>query len=413
MLLMKKIQIQRLALIIAMSCAVTACSWLPFRKSSPPPAASVEPVSEPATTTAGPDESEMTATEAAVSGAAMPAYSTPAEGEGNALINPTAPKNYTVKRGDTLWGIASLFLRDPWLWPEVWYVNPQVDNPHLIYPGDMLALAYGADGTPQIRLERGGAARLNPRLRSSALDGAIPVLPYGDIAAFLSRPSVLAEEDIKSAPYVLAFRDGHVLAGEGHDIYVRKLQANANSRHSVIHVGDPIRDPDDEDIIGYQGIYVSTALVTAAGDPAKATLTDSVRETLEGDKLFTTDIDIPLNFVPSAPKKAVEGRIISVVDGVELIGQYQIVVINRGTSHGIDIGNVLAIDQAGETVPDRHSERSGLGRLSTSSVFAPKVKLPNERAGLMLVFKTFDRVSYGLIVGAANPIRVLDVVRTP
>jgi len=356
---------------------------------------------------------DLTATEAATNGDTADVSSAESSAQGserNALFNPSAPKSYTVKRGDTLWDISTMFLRDPWLWPEVWYVNPQVENPHLIYPGDVLALAYGADGkATQIRLERGGAARLNPRLRSSPLDGAIPTLPYSEIAAFLARPTVLSADDVKRAPHVLAFRDSHMIGGSGVDIYVRDLESAQNARYNVMHVGDAIRDPDDGKVVGYQGIYTATAIVTQGGNPAKAQLTDSARETLEGDRLFATDSDVPLNFVPSAPKSDVQGRIISVVDGVELIGQFQIVVINRGKQHGVDVGNVLAIDQAGEVVRDRHAG----GRLRTGSTFAPKVKLPNERAGTLLVFKAFDRVSYGLIVGASSPIRIADVVRSP
>ena len=352
---------------------------------------------------------DITATEAAV-GAEPSAATQPdiedAAGDASPAVNPNAPKRYTVKHGDTLWDISTMFLRDPWLWPEVWYVNPQVENPHLIYPGDVLALGYGANGNPQIRLERGGAARLNPRLRSSPLDGAIPTLPYSEISAFLSRPTVLAAEDVKRAPHVLAFRDSHMIGGSDMDIYVRNLDTSENARYSVMHVGDVIRDPDDGDVVGYMGIYTATALVTKPGNPAKAQLSDSARETLEGDRLFAADTDTPLNFVPSAPKTNVEGRIISVVDGVELIGQFQIVVINRGQKHGLDVGNILAVDQAGEVVRDRR----GIAKMSA---FAPKVKLPDERAGTLLVFKTFDRVSYGLIVGASNPIRVADVVHSP
>lgn len=347
---------------------------------------------------------EMTATEAAVANAAASASSesAPAPAETGPVLNPSAPKSYTVKRGDTLWGIATMFLRDPWLWPEVWYINPQVENPHLIYPGDVLALAYGADGRPQIRLERGGAARLDPRLHSSPLDGAIPAVPYSAIAAFLSRPSVLTKDQVKQAPHVLAFRDGHTVAGAGHDIYVRDLNAEQNARFSVMHVGDPIRDPDGHGIVGYQGIYTATAVVTAPGNPAKAQLTDSTRETLVGDRLFAADSNVPIDFKQRPPSTDIHGRIVSVVDGVELIGQYQVVVINRGARDGLEVGHILAVDQAGEVVRDRHS-----GWMGT------RVRLPNERAGTLLVFKTFDRVSYGLIVGASTTMRVADIVRTP
>jgi LysM repeat protein len=177
--------------------AVSGCSWFHHRSE---PAVSAMP-SAPQTPDSGEalPVDEMTATEAATSGAGASASSSAAAAPSDtgSLINPSAPKSYVVKRGDTLWHIASVFLRDPWLWPEVWYINPQVANPHLIYPGDTLALAYGKDGKPFIRLEQGGAARLDPRLRSSPLDGAIPTIPYSAISAFLSRPSVLTNEQIR------------------------------------------------------------------------------------------------------------------------------------------------------------------------------------------------------------------------
>jgi hypothetical protein len=331
------------------------------------------------------------------------------------MLAPNAPKSYVVKRGDTLWAIASTFLRDPWLWPEVWYINPQVANPHLIYPGDTLALAFGKDGRPIIRLEQGGAARLDPRLRSSPGDSAIPTIPYSAISAFLSRPSVLTDDQIKDAPHVVAFRDEHVVAGTGHEVYIADLKAVPNSRYSIVHVGDPLRDPDDNKVVGYQGIYTATALVSLPGEPTKALLIDTSRETMQGDKVLAADLEVPLNFMLRAPRNDVHGRIISVIDGTQDIGQYQIVVINRGKRHGIDAGHVLAVDTAGKTIRDVHGKQPGyarwLGGAGTS--FAPKVKLPDERAGTMLIFKSYDRVSYGLIVGANNVIRVQDVVHNP
>jgi hypothetical protein len=301
----------------------------------------------------------------------------------------------------------------PWLWPEIWIVNNQVQNPHLIYPGDVLALAYGADGRPQgVRLERGGAARLNPRLRSEPLEGAIPTLPYQAIAAFLSRPSLVSADEARKAPHVVAFRDGHTIAGAGHEIFVRNLRAEENARFNVMHIGEPLRDPDNGDVLGYEALYTATATVLSAGDVSKAMLSDSERETLRGDRLFSIDEDHPLTFSFKAPRADVKGRIIRVIDGTHLIGQFQIVAINRGSRHGLEPGNVLAIDQAGEVVRDIYGNRRG-GMMQLGSSFAPKVKLPDERAGTLLVFRTFDRMSYGLVVGAANEIRVADVVRNP
>ncbi len=343
-----------------------------------------------------------------------PAMAEGAVTNNSSILRADAPKSYTVKRGDTLWAIASTFLKDPWLWPEVWIINPKVENPHLIYPGDTLALAYGANGSPQIRLQNGGAARLNPRLRSAPLEGAIPTLPYASISAFLSRPTVLSKEQIKASPHVLAFREKHIIGGAGDEIYVSDLNAPQSARFSVLHVGEALRDPDNGDVVGYEGIYTATASVVKTSNPAKAVLSESARETLLGDRLISSDTETPLNFILSAPPANLEGRIISVVDGTELIGQYQVVVINRGKRHGVVAGNVMAVDQAGEVVRDRGSGVGGPGRDSFfASGFEKKVRLPSERAGTLLVFRTFDRISYGLIVGASTEIHVADYVHNP
>jgi len=358
----------------------------------------------------------MTATEAAIAAAPYNEVTSSPSTVDASVIKPTAPRSYTVKRGDTLWGIASLFLRDPWLWPEVWYINPQVANPHLIYPGDTLALAYGADGRPQIRLEQGGAARLDPRLRSDPINGAVPIISYQAIAAFLSRPSILTSEQVKKAPYVLAFRDDHEIAGSGNEVYIRNLSAPDHARYSVVHIGNPLRDPDDGKVVGYQGIYTATALVSKTGDEVtKAVLTDTARETLRGDKVMPVESDMPMNFVPSAPRAKVKGRIIAVEDGTDLIGQYQVVAINRGARDGLVNGNVLAIDRAGSSIRDTYSNGASFTRktqdLGTS--FARRVQLPDERTGILLVFRTFDRVSFGLIIGTTDTLKLQDIVHNP
>ena len=380
--------------------------------------ASAAPPPPPLTSTGGQDTGarDLTATEAAVQ--TQPSNETSSSGPppDASIINPTAPKSYTVKRGDTLWGIASLFLRDPWLWPEVWYVNPQVANPHLIYPGDTLTLAYGANGQPQIRLEHGSGARLDPRLRSDPILGAIPTIPYSTIQAFLSRPSLLTTDQVKHAPYVLAFRDEHEVAGTGNEVYVRNLAtAQANARYSIVHVADPLRDPDDGKVVGYQGVYTATALISKPGDVTKAQLIDIARETLRGDKVMATDSTVPLNFMPAAPRTNVHGRIIAVVDGTDLIGQFQIVAINRGIRDGVNNGTVLAIDRAGDRVRDVYSNGSSMTSktFSVGTSFAKRVQLPDERTGTLLVFRAFDRVSYALILGATDTIKLKDVVRNP
>jgi len=398
--------------LLALAITLAGCSSTHSREAesaAPPP----PPLTNSSQDTGSRD---LTATEAAIQ--AQPSNEVASSGPppDASIINPNAPKSYVVKRGDTLWGIASLFLRDPWLWPEVWYVNPQVANPHLIYPGDTLTLAYGANGQPQIVRTHGSGARLDPRLRSDPIDGAIPTIPYSSIQAFLSRPSLLTTDQVKHAPYVLAFRDEHEVAGTGNEIYVRNLaSARANARYSVVHVADPLLDPDDGKVVGYQGIYTATALVSRPGEVTKAQLIDIARETLRGDKVMATDTSVPLNFMPAPPRGAVHGRIIAVVDGTDLIGQWQVVAINRGLRDGVSNGTVLAIDRAGDHIRDVYSNGSSMTRKAydVDTSFAKRVKLPDERTGTLLVFKAFDRVSYALILGATDTIKVSDAVHNP
>ncbi len=401
------------ASLLAFAFALSGCSHFRSHEAGGEAAAPPATVSG-AQPSGAPAEPELTATEAAASaaGTAAPAPA-PAPVDTSGMLKPGAPMHYTVKRGDTLWGIASMYLKDPWLWPEVWIINPQIPNPHLIYPGDTLALAFGADGRPQVSVAQAGAARLEPRLRSTPLETAIPTIPYSAIASFLSRPTVMTAEQIRHAPYVLAFRDRHEIAGSGNEVYVRDLTAGENARFAVVHVATPLRDPDDGKVVGYEGIYTATALVQHSGDPAKALLIDPARETLRGDRLLSTDSsDTPINFALRAPAGPVRGRIIDVVGGVDLVGQYEVVVINRGKRHGLEPGNVLAVDQAGDVVRDLYRGGGNIGS-TVGTAFASKVRLPDERSGTLLVFKVFDRVSYGLIVGASDTIHVADVVRNP
>lgn len=370
-----------------------------------PPAESTAGVGEAVQSTPAESAESLPAGQAMTESSAATQSSDP-----RAAISPTAPQSYTVQRGDTLWDIANTFLRDPWYWPEIWYVNPQVENPHLIYPGDVLTLAYGADGQPEIRLERGSAGRLSPRIRSQPLEGPINAIPYEIVAAFMSKPMVLEKGQIKAAPYLVSSREQHLVMATGNTVYARgKLDGEVSTRYSIVHVGDELRDPDDNDVVGYQGHYAGSARVTRTGDPASLLVTESEREAFEGDKLFPSEIDVPLDFIPRAPADKLEGRIISVVNGISVVGQYQVVVINRGKRHGLEPGHVLTIEQAGPVVRDRYA--GGVRRVY--SAFGGKVRLPDEPAGTFMVFKTFDRISYGLIMEAQAAIRVMDRVVNP
>jgi hypothetical protein len=358
-------------------------------------------------TVVGDDRTAMEAATDAGPSAAAPATDSP---QGAPVLNPNAPDSYVVKRGDTLWGIAKVFLRDPWFWPEIWQVNPQVHNPHLIYPGDTLRLVY-IDGRPTIMLQRGDAARVMPRVRSQPLEGAVTAIPYEAVAAFMSKPFVLDKEQIKAAPYVLATRDLHVVMSDGDTVYARGFStpAELGAHYSMVRVGEPLRDPDDNRIVGYNGVFTGAGHVTRVGDPTTLVMTESTRETYPGDKLFIGGLDVPLDFIPSPPKSKINGRIMAVSDGVTVIGQYQVVVINRGAAEGLAPGNVLAVLAAGDLV----SDSANRGFLSGSRLTATKVQLPDERTGTFMVFKTFEHMSYGLIMEAKDVIRVADRVENP
>jgi LysM repeat protein len=394
------------------AAALSLCGCATLFHRSPPVEEATYPAA-PAAPAATP-EVQLTATEAAIqadeqSGSqAAPAPAPTAE-----VIKPSAPTQYTVKRGDTLWGISNVFLKNPWEWPEIWYVNPKIQNPHRIYPGDVLVLAYDKGGHPQVTIGMAGALHLNPSLRSTPLDDAIPTIPLASIAAFLSRPAMLARDDVKKAPYVLAFPDEHQAGGNDQIVYARGLAASpAGSRYSVMHIGDPIVDPESGKTLGYEGIYAATAVVQRPAAVTRTVLVDAARETLRGDCMVPDTGTTPLNFFPRAPSQKVRGQIISVIDNVELIGQYDIVAINRGGRDGVGPGTVLAIDEAGDVVPDRgpasyaDTDRNAIG-------LTKSVRLPTGRAGTLLVFKSYDDMSFGLVIGASTPMRVADVVRNP
>jgi len=310
------------------------------------------------------------------------------------------PNDYVVQDGDTLWDIAGTFLKDPWFWPEVWYVNPQIENPHLIFPGDTLSLVYIGGQQRITTTSRGPSYRMSPSARATPLSEAVTSIPYEQISSFLSKGLVLEKGQIDRMPYIVSTRGDHMVAAAGNEIYVRGgAPAQSGTRYSVVHVGDELVDPDDNKVIGFQGIYVGEGMMARGGDPATVALTDTNREALNGDRLIPETVDIPLNFFPKAPDTQVDGRIISVVDGVSMIGQYQVIVMNRGARNGLAPGDILTVFQAGEVIKDRFE--------------GGKVKLPDEEAGTVMVFKVYDRIGYALVMEATQPIHVLDAVRNP
>jgi len=313
------------------------------------------------------------------------------------------PDRHVVVKGDTLWDIAETFLDSPWLWPEIWYVNPQIDNPHLIYPGDVINLVY-VDGKPQLRVQRGkGTFKLSPKVRAERLDKAIPTIPIDAIQQFLSQPLVVDEDVMENAAYVVSSADEHLIVGAGDRIYVRGLEENQGSRYHVFRPGDAYTDPATGEVLGHEALYLGDGNLQKFGDPSTLKLTKTTREINIGDRLMPmSQEDVYAYFTPHSPDTEIDGTIIAVVDGVSQIGQYQIVVLNRGTREGVDVGTVFEVYQTGDRIVDQVStERNA------------HVKLPDEKAGMLMVFRTFDKVSFGLIMKATSALHVGDTIRTP
>jgi hypothetical protein len=318
------------------------------------------------------------------------------------IVKPDHPDRYTVKKGDTLWDISAMFLNDPWRWSDIWYVNPQVHNPHLIYPGDVLELAY-VDGKPQLRVVKGGPVKLSPQIRSRPVSDAIPTVPFDAIGPFLSRPYVVAEGELDKAPYVVDFADEHIIGGSGMRAYVRAINQPDPQKFDVVREDGPYKDGETGEILGYKAEYIGSGLLRRTGDPATVFITNTEREMTVGDRLLPVTADRPLeDFYPRPPASEVSGAIIDVLNGVSQIGQYNVVVLDRGARDGLAPGVVLQVDQRGETVRDIVADKPGT-----------MVTLPDERAGLIMVFRTFDRVSFALVMEAERPMHVLDKVRNP
>lgn len=272
-------------------------------------------------------------------------------------LNPDHPDRYVVVKGDTLWDISAKFLQYPWHWPEIWQVNPQVENPHLIYPGDELTLVY-RDGRPVLELSRGQQTyKLSPEMREIRMDEAIHTIPLSIIRPFLTKPRVVGAEVLDAAPYVVATSDERLLSGAGDVVYAKGIIDPEQNEFNVFRGGKIYFDPNTGEELGVEAIYTGDATVKEPGEISTLELTYTNREVMVGDRLLPVeDEDFELNFIPRAPSQPMEGMIISVFDGVSQVGQYQIIVLNLGTRDGLESGHVLSVYKAGKTIRDAVSE---------------------------------------------------------
>ena len=333
---------------------------------------------------------------------------------GQVAVNPDHPDVYVVQRGDTLWDISAVFLQDPWQWPQIWNINTQIDDPHLIYPGDVVRLVY-IDGQPQLVMGDGPGMpssisqsrtdlpviKLTPQMTSIPLDEAITSIPMDQIREFFTGNRVLTEEEIEEAPYMVAGPQDRIMIGQEDSFYVRGPLVPGISIYQVFRVGERYRDPETRDYLGYRAEFKGTArFELQSEDVSKFTITRSNEEVLAGDILLPLqqeDLD-PILY-PKVPDTQIDAQIITVEGGVTHIGQLDVVALNKGLAAGLENGHVLAVMDLGERIRD--------------TVNGGRVDLPDERAGMLIVFKSLPTMSFGLILEAEKPLSVGDTVTNP
>jgi LysM repeat protein len=371
-----------------------------------------------------------------------------------------APESYVVQPGDTLWSIAGRFLEDPWSWQEVWRSNSGLSNPDKIYPGDVLRLRM-VGGKPSIGVDRAGGeeqvgqrggirvVKLTPRVRVDSLKEAVPTIPIASIAPFLTQPYVADSDAIRKAPYVVGFPDEHIVAGLGDSIYVRRIDSVAERRFQVLRPGRILRDPQSNDILGYEALFVANAILQRPGDPATLQVTLSEREVSIGDRVIPAAAEEPLsNFYPRPAPAGLRGSILSVLNGVTQVGQFDVVAVDLGTRDRLEPGHVFEIFQGGGQ--ERDQVRQGMfdydwreetplsaqfwygddwkirrwraNQPDADTPLPPTVDVrrerstfiqPFERSGILMIFRTFERVSFGIVLDANRPMHVDDRLAPP
>lgn len=347
------------------------------------------------------------------------------------VIKPNHPDQYTVVKNDTLWDISGRFLQHPSRWPELWSLNTQIKDPYLIYPGDTLHFTT-INGKPQLSLSRnplrqritsdtcilkeadfkngrkdfviGKDGKLKPCIRESEIEQPIRLIPYYQIAKYLSSPKVLGANELNQEPYIVDVLGEHILAGTGDRIFVRSIMQPDNTSYMIYRAGATLKDADTKELLGYEAIHVGGATLLELGDPATLVVDDITSSAIRiGDRIMPrVDDEVNFNFFARPPEQPITGSIISVLDGVTQIGINDVVVIDRGRLDGLLPGHELNIYRDVGTVRDPFS-----------GVTNDTVQLPHQLAGMLMVFRAFDRVSYALVMQASSALRIKDRVQTP
>lgn len=354
-------------------------------------------------------------------------------------INPSHPDHYTVMQGDTLWDISAKFLNHPTQWPQLWSYNSQIKNPHLIYPGDTVYFSI-VDGKPRLSFSNGGGSysgpyqdagpisasdtcvvseedihsgrtsfamaqggKLTPCIRETSTKTAIRLVPSENIAKFLTSPRVVDAQELNTSPYVVDFAGEHLIAATGDKLYVRSIINPQIMTYTLYRPGEAFKSPETGEILGYEAKYIADTTLVQEGDPATVSIDKSVNEIVIGDRLMPkAEEQFNLNYFPRPPEDSINGSIIYVLDGVNQIGKFNVVVIDKGIRDGLLPGHELDIYKRGRIARDTYSV-----------IRNDQVQLPDEYAGTLMVFRPFERVSYALVMNASQAIHLLDKVKTP
>lgn len=341
------------------------------------------------------------------------------------VVNPRAPERYTVQKGDTLWGIAGKFLKDPWRWPDIWRLNrDQIRNPHWIYPGDVVVLdrtggpGGGPEGVPRLTIER-PMVRLSPGVRVSPLASeAIPSIPSGDIEPYLTEPLITGPEGLANAAEIIAGKDKRVVRGQNDVVYVTGIDPGRGELWFIYRPGRTLASPQTGEVLGYEQRFLGTARIERFAEVSTARIAGAREEIQVGDRLVPAPREQILNYVPHPPQRSVSGQIIAAGPNSSEIGRGWVVTLDKGAHDGLDVGSVLAIyrvvapiaDPRPSKEPDRIVQLMEVTKFVQPDRF---VQVPDERTGLVFVFRVFDRVAYGLVLNTTDPVDIGDWVRQP
>ncbi|MDO8463630.1 MAG: LysM peptidoglycan-binding domain-containing protein [Gallionella sp.] len=334
----------------------------------------------------------------------LPALAFAAQPDARPELRSDAPDRHVVVKGDTLWDISGKFFKDPWKWQYIWGMNKDaIKDPHWIYPGNVIVLDR-ATGTlrigdaPAAAITPSDVIKLSPKVREGHSDhDAIPSIPANIIEPFLSRPLVIEENAMDNAPTLIGAREGRVILGLNDICFIKGLPSGRGSKWQIYRPGKTLVDPDTKETLGIEAIYLGDTEVTDFADVSTAMITRSIQEINKGDRMVAPSGKVANAYLPRSPGRKIATRVISVYGGVSQAGQNAVITLNKGARDGLEIGHVLALYHDGEVVKNKGIED----------------KLPDERYGLVFVFRVFNKVSYALVMQTKLPVQLLDRAQTP